>query len=167
MNKFWNRRNVAVLVLIAVSLAIRLWGVNHGLPSSYYSDERHFINRAMGFGTGDLNPHWFHKPALYMYLLFFEYGLFFLVGKITGMFGTIHDFARLYVNNPSSFLIIGRVTTALFGTATVLLIYKLGKKMYGSGIAFVAACFLAFTFAHVKCSHDVKADIPAAFFAIF
>ncbi len=166
MSKFWNRRNVAVLVLIAVSLAIRLWGVNHGLPSSYYSDERHFINRAMGFGTGDLNPHWFHKPALYMYLLFFEYGLFFLVGKITGMFGTIHDFARLYVNNPSSFLIIGRVTTALFGTATVLLIYKLGKKMYGSGIAFIAACFLAFTFAHVKCSHDVKADIPAAFFAV-
>jgi 4-amino-4-deoxy-L-arabinose transferase-like glycosyltransferase len=166
LSNFWNKKNAALLVVVAIGLLLRVWGINHGLPSSYYPDERHFINRALSFGTGDLNPHWFHKPALYMYLLFFEYGLFFLMGKIVGLFGTVTDFARLYVNDLSSFLIIGRATTALFGTATVLLTYVVGKKMYGKQTALIAACFLACTFAHVKSSHHVKADIAMAFFVL-
>lgn len=157
---------MAVLAIVAIGLLLRLWGVNQGLPFSYYSDERHFINRAMSFGTGDFNPHWFHKPALYMYLLFIEYGLFFLVGKVVGLFSTVSDFARLYVNDLSIFLIIGRITTALFGTATVFLTYRIGERIYEKRLALLAACFLAFTYAAVNGAHDVKADIPAAFFTL-
>jgi len=166
LSRFWNKRNLALLILLAVGLGLRLWGVGQGLPSSYYPDERHFINRAMSFGTGDFNPHWFHKPALYMYLLFLEYGLFFLIGKAVGLFATLHDFARLYINDLSSFLLIGRITTALLGTATIGLLYRLGLRMYGHRVATIAAFFLTFTFAHVRSSQWVKADVPMAFFAL-
>ncbi len=82
-----TRSRTAVLALAAVLLlgaAIRLWGLFHDLPFSYFGDELHFMKRSMAMGTGDLNPHWFHKPALFMYLWLFSYGLYFLVGMSDG-----------------------------------------------------------------------------------
>jgi hypothetical protein len=166
LRKSWNKELLVILIILAVALGLRVWGVGQGLPASYYPDERHFINRAMSFGTGDLNPHWFHKPALYMYLLFFEYGLFYLIGRAVGLFANLQDLARLYINNLTSFLLIGRLTTVLLGTATVWLVYRLGRRMYGWRVALVAAVFLCFTFAHVKSSQQVKADVPMAFLAL-
>jgi 4-amino-4-deoxy-L-arabinose transferase-like glycosyltransferase len=165
LKKSWNKELLLLLVILAVGLGLRVWGLNQGLPSSYYPDERHFINRAMSFGTWDFNPHWFHKPALYMYILFLEYGLYFMIGKAVGLFASLQDFARLYINDLSSFLIIGRLTTVLLGTATIWLVYKLGRRMYGRQTALSAAVLLTFTFAHVKSSQWVKADVPMAFFA--
>lgn len=166
MKRFWNRELLLILLIVLLALALRAWGVGQGLPASYYPDERHFINRAMSFGTGDLNPHWFHKPALYMYVLFIEYGLFYLIGRAAGAFAGLQDLARLYINDLTAFLLLGRITTVLLGTATVWLVYRLGRRMYGWRVALVAALFLCFTFAHVKSSQQVKADVPMAFLAL-
>ena len=166
MRRSWNRELLLILLIVVLAFGLRAWGVGQGLPASYYPDERHFINRAMSFGTGDLNPHWFHKPALYMYLLFLEYGLFFLIGRAVGMFTHLQDLARLYINDLTPFLLIGRFTTVLLGTATVWLLYRLGRRMYGGRVALTAALFLCFTFAHVKSSQQVKADVPMAFLSL-
>ena len=81
--KKWSmKKDLWLLGLILIAFSVRFFGIFHDLPFTYYGDEKHFINRAVAFGSGDLNPHWFHKPALYMYLLFFEYGMYFLVGKL-------------------------------------------------------------------------------------
>ena len=166
MRRSWNKELLLILLIVTLALGLRVWGVGQGLPASYYPDERHFINRAMSFGTGDLNPHWFHKPALYMYMLFIEYGLFYLIGRAAGFFTGLQDLARLYINDLTAFLLIGRFTTALLGTATVWLVYRLGRRMYGWHVALAAALFLCLTFAHVRSSQQVKADVPMAFFAL-
>ena len=60
---------MATILLIA--LGIRLFGINHGLPYGYQIDEKFVINHAIGFGTGDFNPHAFHWPGpSLMYLIF-------------------------------------------------------------------------------------------------
>lgn len=138
----------------------------HGLPFSYYPDEQHFMNRAMSFGTGDLNPHWFHKPALYMYILFFEYGLFFLFGKLGGLFASIENFASLYMNDKTIFLLIGRVTTTLFGMGMIYFTYRLGRKIFNRYVGLIAALMLSCNFSHVRSCQEIKADVPAAFFAL-
>ena len=116
-----------IIVLIFASI-LRFWGIWHGYPFSYYPDEEHFMNRAVSFGSGDLNPHWFHKPAFLMYILFFEYGLFFVIGKITGMFSGVDSFAIYYFQNPWPFILIGRITVTLFGIATIYVVYKIGEQ---------------------------------------
>lgn len=155
-----------LLVIILVALGLRLWGINHGLPYSYYPDEKHFVNRSVAFGNGDLNPHWFHKPALFMYILFFEYGMFYVIGKLIGVFHSLNDFIRLYFTNPAAFYLIGRITTTLFGVATVFFTYLASAKMYGKKIGLIASLFLTFTYAHVVGSQNIKADVPSAFFVI-
>src|SRR5258708_11140896 len=54
---------LAVAATTAVALALRLWGVRHGLPYAYNVDvNSHFVPRAIGlFGHG-WNPHYFATP---------------------------------------------------------------------------------------------------------
>src|SRR5437588_4486966 len=60
----------ALAVLLMVTFGLRLWGIKQGLPYSYNVDEAtHFVPRAIGFFSQDLNPHYFLNPPAYTYLL--------------------------------------------------------------------------------------------------
>ncbi len=158
------KSNRVIWVIVALAAFVRFWGITHFLPDVYYPDEQHFVNRALAFGSGDLNPHWFHKPALYMYMLFFEYGAYYVIGRIFEWFASVDEFARHYFTDPSVFFIIGRTTTALIGVATVCLTYLIGKRYGRERVGLIAALFIAVTYGHVVSSHFIKADIPATFF---
>jgi len=155
-----------LLCIIILAAVLRLWGIWHGYPYSYYPDEAHFVKRALAFGSGDLNPHWFHKPAFYMYLLFFEYGLFFLVGKIIGYWHSISDFGIYYIKNPGLFYLIGRITTSMFSVASIVITYFAAKELFNRKVGLISALMLALSFGHVMVAKDVKADTPCMFFTI-
>src|SRR5215210_9538675 len=89
---------LALLLVLVAAAALRLWGLFHDLPFSYYGDELHFVRRAMAMGTGDLNPHWFHKPALLMYLLAACYGVYFVVGATLGHFDSVQAFGAQFLS---------------------------------------------------------------------
>ena len=152
--------------IILLGLFLRLWGIWHGYPYSYYGDEAHFVKRALSFGSGDFNPHWFHKPAFYMYLLFFEYGLFYVFGKIIGFWHSVNDFAVSYIKNPGPFYLIGRITTTAFSTATIVFTYLTAAKLFDRKTGLLSALLLSLTFGHVMVAKDVKADTPCMFFTI-
>ncbi len=154
----------ALLGVFLLAVLLRLWGIWHGYPYSFYPDEAHFVKRALSFGSGDFNPHWFHKPAFYMYLLFFEYGLFFLVGKLLAVWGSVSEFAVLFIKNPGPFYIIGRVTTTLFGLGTIWVAYLIGERHFRKSVGIVAALLLSVSYGHVAASQDIKADFPTVFF---
>ena len=158
-----NRLLISIIILAAI---LRLWGIWHGYPYSYYPDEEHLVKRALSFGSGDLNPHWFHKPAFYMYILFFEYGLFFLFGKLAGFWQSVNDFAAIYITNPGPFYIIGRLTTTMFSVGSVFITYLTGKHLLNRKIGLFSALILAITFGHVMVAKDVKTDTPCMFFTL-
>ena len=78
-----NRRaEIATLIAILVGASvIRFWGITWGLPHAYHPDEGSILFHALGFGTGDLNPHWFRWPSLTMYVMFGIYGCYYVIGK--------------------------------------------------------------------------------------
>jgi len=160
------KKNFWLLSIIFVAFCVRVLGIFHDLPFTYYGDEEHFINRAVAFGSGDLNPHWFHKPALYMYLLFFEYGMYFLIGNLLGWFSSVEEFALHYFSNMEPFLLIGRMTTVLFSLATIYLTYHIGKIHENRRVGLIAGLFLALCVGNFLSSIVVKADVPATFFAM-
>ncbi len=159
-----TRKFLSIILLCAGVL--RLWGIWHGYPYSYYPDEAHFVKRALSFGSGDLNPHWFHKPAFFMYVLFFEYGVFFVIGKIAGMWESVGGFAVSYIKNPGPFYIIGRITVAAFGMGVIVVTYLISKTLFNRKNAVFSALILAVSVGHVMVAKDIKADIPCAFFTI-
>lgn len=174
--RFWNRTGVSniklshesnwLIAVLGVGLLVRLWGIWHGYPYSYYPDEMHFINRSVSLGNGDLNPHWFHKPAFLMYFLFFEYGIFYLIGNLFGYFNGVDSFAIYFFQSPWAFILIGRITVTLFGLGTIYVVYKIGEMCWNKKVGLYSEIFLVFSYGHVFGGQDVKADVPATFFTI-
>ncbi len=161
-----SRTQWILVVILVLGGGLRFWGIFHGYPYSYYPDEAHFVKRALSFGSGDFNPHWFHKPAFFMYILFFEYGLMYLVGLVTNLWQGVETFAVFYVKNPGPFYIIGRITVCIFSTGIVFWTYLTGRQLFRRNAGLIAALIMALSCGHVMVSKDVKADIPCAFFTL-
>lgn len=147
--------------ILLLALVVRLLGIQRGLPYVYYTDEAVTVNHAVAFGTGDLNPHDFTYPSLYMYVLTGVYGLIYAVGRVTGWLASTNDFVRLFFENATVFYLPGRLIAALAGVATVGMVYVFARRAYSSAVGLAAAAFLAVSMAHVKWSHYVKAHVPA------
>lgn len=161
----FSRHRLVLMILIFGGI-LRVWGAMHDLPYTYFGDEEHLIGRSLAFGSGDLNPHWFHKPAFYMYWLFGEYGLYFLIGKIFGWFPSVSDFARHFFVTIEPFVLIGRLTTVGFSLATIYVTYRIGSLYSNNRVGILAAWFLALCMGHFTSSIVVKADVPATLFAM-
>lgn len=155
---------LALGAILLLATGLRFWGVLHDLPFSYYGDELHLMKRAMAIGTGDLNPHWFHKPALLMYVLAFFYGLYFAAGTLTGRFASTEQFGAHFLFEPRPFLLIGRLVVLACGVATVYVVYRIGRQAYGHPAAgLVAALVAAVLEPMIDSSQEIKSDVPAGF----
>ena len=151
----------ALLGILLLAAGIRLWGLFHDLPFSYFGDELHFMKRSMALGTGDLNPHWFHKPALFMYVWLFVYGLYFLGGMATGRFESTAEFGAHFLTDPGPFLLLGRLVVFACGVITVWVVYRLARKAFESEAAGLAAGLVAAVLAPmVASSQHMKTDVP-------
>ncbi|MFP5288112.1 MAG: hypothetical protein ACLGI9_20420, partial [Thermoanaerobaculia bacterium] len=142
----------ALALVLLLAAALRLWGMLHDLPFSYYGDELHFMRRAMAIGTGDLNPHWFHKPAFLMYVLACVYGAYFLAGLLTGRFESTSEFGASFLFDPAPFLVLGRLVVVAFGVATVYLVYRIGRKVFDNAWAGIAGALVAAVLAPMAAS---------------
>src|SRR6188472_3344417 len=103
--------------LIAAAL-LRFWALPQGIPFGVQVDEPEVLLRAVRMmKTGDLNPHFFDYPSLYMYLQALVAVVRFLVGAMQG------QWAGLAQAPPEAFYLWGRAVTATLGTATVWILY--------------------------------------------
>jgi hypothetical protein len=159
-----SRTELAVFAgVLAVAFGVRLAGLTFGLPHVYHPDEGFEVYRAVRLGMGGFD---FTRVAKggYYFLLFAEYGLYFLKLLITGKVHGASDFALHFITSPESFWKIGRFTTALLGTLTVLVVWFQGRRIAGSRAGLLGAWFLALSFRHVIDSHYITVDVPMALF---
>ena len=164
-----DRNRTAWILLGAIctlALGLRLFALAYGLPATYNPDETPIMNRALAFAKGDLNPHNFLYPSLYFYALFAWEVLFFVVGRLAGLYHSVDDFQREFFTDPSRLFLAGRALTTLFGVATVPALYAFGRRLYDNTTGLIAAAFLAVAPVAVRDAHYVKLDVPVAFFVI-
>jgi len=159
---------LVVLAIVLFGFALRLCGVNFGLPYLYDFDERIFVDRAYYMlGNKDLNPQWFGAPAsITIYLLCIAYVLIFAGGMALGQLDGASDFKALYLSDPTAFYLSGRLISVLFGTAIVVVVYLIGRTLMGH----VGGCIAAFTIAVLPLSTAfsklVRMDAPMIFFIL-
>jgi hypothetical protein len=143
---------VALGLVLAVALGLRLWGIRQGLPYAYNSDEdAHFVPRAVGMLTLGWNPHYFANPPAYTDLLRLVFSVWF-----GGRAGVDHTFAA----NPTAVFALARVCAALLGTLAVWLLYLAGARLFDRGVALLAAALEAVAFLPVFYAHLALNDVP-------
>lgn len=147
------------LALLAAGL-LRFWALSHGVPFSVQVDEPEVMVRAVRMmKTGDLNPHFFDYPTLYMYAEALVAVLRFLVGATRG------EWAALAQAPTEAFYLWGRALTATIGTVTVWVVYRAGTR-WDSRTALLASVMFAVMPLHVRESHFVLTDAPVTFFVM-
>jgi 4-amino-4-deoxy-L-arabinose transferase-like glycosyltransferase len=154
-----NRIPYLLLGALGIALGLRVWGIGYALPYDFgYMDEVHEILRAFKLGMGEYDWEGAAKGGLY-YLLFLEYGLMYVVWWMMGWVRDPHAFALLYFRDPSIFFLTGRLTVALMGTITCLVVFLIGKRVYDWRVGLGAAFIGATAYSHGALSHFINVDI--------
>src|SRR3972149_12251696 len=155
-----QRRGIPLLAICLLALGLRLLGLAYGLPGVYNPEETPILNRALAFAKGDPNPHNFVYPSLYFYTLFGWEALFFVGGRIVGLFDSLAAFQREFFIDPSRHFLAARAFSVVCGTATVLAVYRFGRRLYDQATGMVAAAFMAVSPIALRDAHYVKLDVP-------
>ena len=146
---------LALGLVVALALGLRLWGIGYGLPwLFYFHDEPQIVLRALRLGTGDLNPHFFIWPGtLLLYLALLSYAGLFLVGRGLGWWSGKEGFAAAYFADPTAFYLLARLQSVGFGVWTVWLAHGLGRAGWGTPVGLAAALGLAINALHGHYAH--------------
>ncbi len=88
----------ALLAILVVALAIRLWGCDFGFPYFHHPDESKLVQPALeliNFNRLNLHPGHFDYPSLYIYLLALLTALYALFLIAAGYVSGLRDAASL------------------------------------------------------------------------
>ena len=165
-------RTLLILIILG-SVALRLWGLDFGLPQVFHPDEPVVVTRAQyGAATNDWNPRAFHWPSLQIYILGFEYKIWYWVGGMTGAWESEEypdippgdRFIAYALRAPGGFYYLGRFTTVLFGAGLVWIMYLLSRRFMSEPAALAATSLVALNPILARQGRYVTPDIPAEFF---
>lgn len=137
-----TRARVALLAVAALATFVRLWGLD---AVGLNSDEIVYVGQGASI-AGDTAftqrfPIFRAHPLLFQSLLSIQHSL-----------------------HPSDFL--ARLAAVVFGVASVLLLYAIGRRLYDRSVGLAAAAILALMPYHVVVSRQVLLDGPMVFFLL-
>lgn len=153
-----------LIAILAIGLALRLWGINFGLPFMLNVDEPRPVDSALQMlNTGNLDPGFFYWPSLLMYLNAIVYGAYFLLNPARGAFGhlpLVDVEGTGIARAPSSELILlGRGLTAFFGVWLIVVVYLIARRMgRNKWVGWLAALSVAVEPTNVRFSQLIRPD---------
>lgn len=149
-----GRFEMTLLALIFIfGLWLRISAVQFGLPQLYHPDESRKIKIAQHIiQTGNLDPNYFRHPSFMVYS--------------TALLGKIKSLGTGSVPDVSELAVLGRSVSAVFGAASIIILYLIGSILFGPSAGLLAAMLLAVSPLHVVCSRYIKEDVCMTFFSL-
>ncbi len=158
-----TRRTLAFGAVLVLAAGLRFWGLGFGLPhTGARPDEAQIAKTAVDFLGGNLNPGFFNYPTLFMYVVGASYAGYCAAGMAAGRVASLAACAAAWPSAWEPFFLMARVLSALAGTATVWIAYRLGLRLFDGTTGLAAALFLACAFLHVRDSHFGVTDVAMA-----
>lgn len=170
-----NRTSVLIGLILLLALLIRVWSIGFGLPYLYHPDEPNKIAIAQNmFKTGDLNPHYFYKPTLFIYLNALAYIPYYSLGKLLGAFNSPTDILPpvmltmgVGVAPIPTAVLMGRLLTTIFATASVFMIFVIGRQISDkASVGLLSAFIMSISITNVANSRFVTENSFVVFFSL-
>ncbi len=151
---------LALLGVLAVAFTLRYSGIPFGFPLETHPDEPYLLRSAAAMlQSGNLDPHFFNYPSLYIYLQAALQWVIVAVGRRWHWWRQIGE-----VSTPT-ILFWGRLMTVALSTATVLVVFDIGRRLQGWLAGLAAAAVVACSPLHVVNGFYITVDTPMALFA--
>ncbi|MFP6590983.1 MAG: tetratricopeptide repeat protein [Candidatus Latescibacterota bacterium] len=145
----------AFLLVFLVALLLR-WPLPE--PAWLQVDERSFVEFPLGFFGGDLNPHFFNYPTLHFYLCAALDYVWFLLSDSDSLENFV---AYRWFVDGFDIIVLARALSTVMSVATVVVVWRIGLRLYGPVAGLGAALFLALMPLHVRFAHLAATDSPA------
>ncbi|MBA3746064.1 MAG: glycosyltransferase family 39 protein [Solirubrobacterales bacterium] len=143
---------LAVGVLLLFAFGLRVWGVDHGLPYAYNSDENaHFVTRAIGLFGHSWDPNYYVNPPAYTYLAHMLLGIW---------YGGREGVSTTFAADPTEIWVITRVLAAVLGTLAIWLTYLAGTRLVDRRVGLLSAGIFTVAFLPVFYSKLALNDVP-------
>ncbi|HTL01135.1 MAG TPA: glycosyltransferase family 39 protein [Vicinamibacterales bacterium] len=155
-----RRTRLGLAAIVVAAASVRFWGLAFGLPhTNTRPDEYFIIDVAQSFVRGNFLPKFYDYPWLLMWIVAGLYLLYYSLGRLTGAFQSVAQFLASWKFQWTPFFLIPRGLSAVMGTVTVLVVFRLARRAWGDVTGLVAALFMALAFIHVRDSHFGTTDI--------
>lgn len=151
-----------LLGLVAISLLVRLTGIDWEVTGHYYRDEGIYYAAAQEINRGDLLP----ENFIYGHLPYYLYAIVLWIQSIfpqllAGLTDRLFGFGR---EVDVSWLLL-RGLNATLGALTTVPVFAIGRRIAGPSAACMGALLIIFSPLHNEISRWIISDVPAAFFA--
>lgn len=148
-------RPVSLLCVLVSALALRLTGIGTGLPVLLANDEEFLVGHSLAMSWNDLNPHVFVWGSLPFYVL----------RMVTWLGDSISTIVAGHLLSQGDYYLVARLLSASLGTATVLLVFVLGRLLMGWKAGLLGAALFAVSPFSVQVSHYATVDSSLVFWA--
>jgi 4-amino-4-deoxy-L-arabinose transferase-like glycosyltransferase len=146
-----------IIFILCFSYWIRFSGISFGFPLITHPDEPVIVNAILNMqNTGDLNPHNFLYPSLYIYMQYIVLKIVMMIYKIQHA-------------QPSIVTIYywGRFLTICLSVATVYLVFLTGRLLFKSRLSGIfASLAISVSYLHITNSYMITTDSPMAFWVV-
>lgn len=163
-----SNRARALILLVLLPLALRLWPIEHGMPENHVPDT-HVVRNALGMAR-DRNPvpelreYGSTYPNLIPYVLLPVYAGQFALGRVTGEWGGAQEFGQRLLVEPERAHRTARIVLALLACFAPWAAFRAARAM-GLGVGAWGAAYLVGTsLLHVQFSTQER---PWALVATF
>jgi hypothetical protein len=147
-----TRWGIGLAGVLLVAFGLRVWGISHGLPLIYNTDEQvHFVPKAIEFFESGYNPHYYFNPPGLTYLLHLVFAV---------RFGGEDGVLDAWATRSSDVFLVARYTSAILGTLAVFFVYLIGTRLFDRLHGLFASALLAVAFLPVFFSHQAVNDAP-------
>lgn len=161
-----------VALIVALGLALRLWGIGWSLPNAqhplatYHPDELVNLNAALAADIphGKFDIGFYNYGTFYFYLVSFAHTFARGYGLIPTPSANADPLGAQAVAQQAALFLTGRIVTLLLGTATIPVVFALGNRLFGRKTGLLAALLFALAPLAVVHSHFLTVDVPATFF---
>ena len=146
--------------IITLGAALRFSGLPFGLPFAHSRpDETALAGPAVMCLIGQCAPIDFYYPSGFVYALTLVYLAMFMVLRTRGTYADRVSFAESRRVDVSTFFLASRALSAIAGTATIYVVYALGRQLWNPTTGLVSALYLAVCLLHVRDSHFGTTDV--------
>jgi len=160
----WPTTAWLLAAVLGITLFFHLWGIRSDLP--YASGEPIFVACAREVAaSGALHPTWLGFPgSTFIYPLA---GIYRVWSVVHGgpLLGADPRLRAAIESSPAEFYLLGRVLTVVYALLSVIVVYRLGRDVFGERAAIIATLFAAFYPTDVFTKH-VRPDSACVFFAM-
>lgn len=170
-----RRQAIALLCVLVLALALRLWGIGWGLPSShrrsvsYHPDENTYLWRIAT--SVNISERDFVIDARGQAVVYYTLAALLAAADLVGWFELqpSEDFYIAHPEEAAKMYLMGRAISIVSGMLSIVLIYMIIRKAFERApwwLAPLGALFLTIAPGHVHSCHYLQTNVPVTFFIL-